>query len=205
MPRFSAVSVPLTLVIALLLAGCDRQSEEPAQPQENSAAQKAGDGEAEKLTGTLDRSHAGSPIPDIEVSDAAGTRLSLQDTSGKPVLLNLWATWCAPCVVEMPLLDGLAGELGGDVQVLTVSEDMQGAEVVGPFFEQKGYRNLPQWLDPKNDLAFAFGGGAALPLTILYDSEGKELWRVVGGYDWGSAEARALIGEALPMELPRAG
>lgn len=193
MPRLSAVSVSLTLAFALLLGGCDRQSAEPAQPQEDSAAQKP-----DQLSGTVDRNFAGTPIPDVELADPSGTALALAETAGQPVLLNLWATWCAPCVVEMPLLDDLAAELGDDVRVLTVSEDMQGADVVTPFFEEKGYKNLPQWLDPENDLAFAFGGGAALPLTILYDAQGKEVWRVVGGYDWGSEEARAMITEAAP-------
>ena len=113
------------------------------------------------------------------------------------MLLNLWATWCAPCVAEMPLLDDLAGELAGQVRVLTVSEDMNGAEAVVPFFERHGYQNLPRWMDPANDLAFKFGGGAVLPLTVLYDAQGREVWRMMGAYDWGSEDARALIAEGL--------
>ncbi|WP_328597948.1 TlpA family protein disulfide reductase [Croceibacterium soli] len=168
-----------------------------AQQQENSAAAKA-DATAEELTGTLDRSHAGEPIPAVTVTDPSGASLVLAETRGKPVLLNLWATWCAPCVTEMPLLDQLAADLGDEVRVLTVSEDMKGAELVTPFFAERDLPNLPQWMDPKNDLAFAFDGGASLPLTVLYDAEGKEVWRVLGGYDWSSAEARTLIEEALP-------
>ena len=113
------------------------------------------------------------------------------------MLVNLWATWCVPCVTEMPLLDELAGELGDSVTVLTVSEDIQGAEKVVPFFEQRKLANLPQWMDPQNALAVAYGGGTGLPLTVLYDAEGKELWRVAGGFDWGSAEAREMIAEAM--------
>ncbi len=135
-------------------------------------------------------------MPAVQLTDPDGKTLALADTKGKPVLLNLWATWCAPCVIEMPLLDELAGELGDNVRVLTVSEDMKGAEAVVPFFEQRGFDNLPRWMDPQNDLAIAFGGGAALPLTVLYDAEGREVWRVMGGYDWGSAEARELVAEA---------
>ena len=77
------------------------------------------------------------------------------------MLVNLWATWCAPCVTEMPLLDELAGELGDSVAVLTVSEDIQGAEKVVPFFAERKFANLPQWIDTENALAVAFGGGAA--------------------------------------------
>ena len=119
--------------------------------------------------------------------------MALASLRGKPVLLNLWATWCAPCVVEMPLLDKLAAEQAGKLTVLTVSEDLK-PELVAPFFAQKGFKALPQWVDPNNKIAGTFGG-AALPLTILYDMDGKEVWRVMGGYDWSSAEARKAIGE----------
>ncbi len=116
---------------------------------------------------------------------------------GEPVLLNLWATWCAPCVVEMPLLDELAADMAGELQVVTVSEDLQGAVAVVPFFEERDLPNLPQWLDPNNALAASYGGGAVLPLTVLYDAQGKEVWRVMGGYDWASEDARAAIEEGL--------
>ncbi|MGC1270702.1 MAG: TlpA disulfide reductase family protein [Croceibacterium sp.] len=190
-------SLPLlvTCAFALVLAGCDRESAEPAQPQENSATQNKAEG-AEQLTGKVDRAFAGQQIPEFTVTDPAGKTLALRSTKGKPILVNLWATWCAPCVVEMPMLDELASELAGSVAVLTISEDMAGADKVGPFFAEKKFANLPQWMDPKNDLAFAYGGGAALPLTVLYDAEGKEVWRIMGGFDWSTAEARELVAEA---------
>ena len=194
MPRSLLLS--LTCALALVTAGCDRESAEPAQPQESGEAPATDENAA--LTGKLDRSFAGNPMPEGDLTDPAGAALALSSLRGKPVLINLWATWCAPCVVEMPMLDTLAGELGDSVHVITVSEDMNGAEAVQPFFAERGFKNLPQWLDPKNDLAIAYGGGAALPLTVLYDADGKELWRVMGGYHWDSAEARELIAEALP-------
>lgn len=186
-----SLTLSLTCAFALLVAACDRPSEEPSQPQEESAAPEGGE-----LSGTVDRSFAGEEMPAVELVDPDGATLALAETAGKPVLLNLWATWCAPCVVEMPLLDELAAELGDDVLVLTVSEDMKGAEAVVPFFEARGFDNLPRWMDPRNDLAIAYGGGAALPLTVLYDAEGKEVWRVMGGFDWGSTEAREMVAEA---------
>lgn len=190
-------SLPLlvTCAFALVLAGCDRESADQAQPQENSATQNKPAG-AEQLSGKVDRAFAGQQIPDFTVTDPAGKTLALRSTTGKPVLVNLWATWCAPCVVEMPMLDELAGELAGSVTVLTISEDMAGADKVAPFFAEKKFAHLPQWMDPKNDLAFAYGGGAALPLTVLYDAQGKEVWRIMGGYDWSTAEARELVAEA---------
>lgn len=178
-----------------LLAACDNG--EVADPQAEESEEVSG---KEALTGTLDRNFAGEDIPAVTVTDPQGIELSLGELDGQPVLLNLWATWCAPCVVEMPLLDELATELGDDVRVLTVSEDLRGAEVVVPFFEERGFANLPQWMDAQNELAFAFGGGAVLPLTILYDGQGKEVWRVIGAYDWGSAQAREAVMEAVSSE-----
>jgi thiol-disulfide isomerase/thioredoxin len=189
MPR--SPSFLLTCVIALVVAGCDRQSAEPAQPQE-----KVSDETGAELTGTLDRSFAGQSLPAAQLVDPSGTTLTMSDLRGKPALVNLWATWCVPCVAEMPMLDKLAAELGESVRVVTISQDMKGAEVVEPFFAQRKLANLPKWIDQKNDLPIAYGGGAALPLTVLYDADGKEVWRIMGGFDWSSAEARSLVAEA---------
>jgi thiol-disulfide isomerase/thioredoxin len=189
MPR--SPSFLLTCVIALVVAGCDRQSTEPAQPQEDASAENDA-----QLTGTLDRSFAGQALPAVELVDPSGTTLAMADLKGKPTLVNLWATWCVPCVAEMPMLDKLAAELGDSVRVVTISQDMKGAEVVEPFFAQRKLANLPKWIDQKNDLPIAYGGGAALPLTVLYDAEGKEVWRIMGGFDWSSAEAHRLVAEA---------
>jgi thiol-disulfide isomerase/thioredoxin len=187
MPRLPLVS--LTCVFALVVAGCDRQSADGAQPEAAAGSE---------LAGTIDRSFAGEAMPVVELADPAGAKLATAELKGMPVLLNLWATWCVPCVTEMPMLDALAAELDGNVRVVTVSQDMSGAEAVAPFFAQRKLANLPQWLDPKNSLAVAYGGGAGLPLTVLFDAEGKEVWRVAGGYDWSSAEAREMIAEATP-------
>lgn len=142
-----------------------------------------------------DRSHAGSEMPDFTVGDPAGGKLRLPDLKGTPVLVNLWATWCAPCVTEMPLLDGLAGDMAGKLRVVTVSQDMQGAERVAPFFAEKKFAHLEPWLDPENDLAFHYGG-ANLPLSVLYDAKGREVWRIAGDLDWSGEKARALVAEA---------
>ena len=177
---------------ACCVAACDNGGEDAAQ---GNVAPPLESGTIE-LSGTLDENYAGESIPEITVVNPAGEELVLSEV-GEPVLLNLWATWCAPCVVEMPLLDELAADLQGQVRVLTVSEDMRGAEVVEPFFAERDLPNLPQWLDPDNTLAFTFGGGPVLPLTVLYDAEGNELWRVIGAYDWGTEEARAMLLDAL--------
>jgi thiol-disulfide isomerase/thioredoxin len=187
MPRFASLS--LTCALALVLAGCDRESAEPAQP---AGIEVAG---AEEFTGKIDRAFAGQAIPAVELSDPSGGKLVTASLTGKPVLVNLWATWCVPCIAEMPLLDDLAGDLGDSVAVVTVSQDMQGAEKVAPFFAENKFAHLPPWMDPDNALPPAFGANS-LPLTVLYDAQGKEVWRVAGGFDWSSAEAREMIAEA---------
>ncbi|MFO6445695.1 TlpA family protein disulfide reductase [Erythrobacter sp. NE805] len=172
--------------MVLVLAGCDRPEGAPTQPGAEAGASSA----------KVDRSKAGTPLPALAFKDPAGRTLDLGAQDG-PVLINLWATWCAPCVKEMPQLDALAGELEGEVKVLTVSQDVRGPEVVTPFFAKGGYRKLEPWLDPETELAAQFTPEGVLPLTILFDASGKEVLRVAGGYDWGSPEAAKLIRDAL--------
>ena len=92
--------------------------------------------------------------------------------------------------------DALAGEYDGRLRVLTVSQDMQGAAVVEPFFATGGYARLEPWMDPDNELGFTLGGGV-MPTTVLYDAAGEEVWRVQGDYDWSGEEARAAIDAAI--------
>ena len=186
------LSLSLTLAvpgIALSIGGCDRQSEPPAQPAADAAQKQA-------APGAFDVSHKGSEIPDFTLTDPAGKKLRLQDLKGTPVLLNLWATWCAPCVTEMPLLDTLAGDMKGKLRVITASQDIQGAEKVAPFFAQRKFAHLEPWLDPENDLVFHFGGNN-LPLTVLYDAKGREVWRVAGDLNWSAPDIRARVNEGL--------
>ena len=191
-PELSRVSLTLCAVLllpALVLGGCDRSASDEVQEQGALDSGKQG------LAGEVDRSHAGELMPVITVADPAGRAFNLAAAQGTPVLMNLWATWCAPCVKEMPLLDALAQERAGALRVLTVSQDMQGAEVVGPFFAKNDFAMLEPWLDPESELGFAFDGG--LPITVLYDASGREVWRIYGAYEWDSAEAAGLIDEGL--------
>jgi thiol-disulfide isomerase/thioredoxin len=192
-PKSARLSLTLVLsvpLLALALAGCSK--EEPEPPQEAAADASTGG-----LTGKIDRSHAGDLLPAVGLVDPQGKALNTGALSGKPVLLNLWATWCAPCVEEMPTLDGLAGAYGDKLRVLTASQDLQGAEKVVPFFEKAKFAHLEPWLDRENALSSALGGEGVLPTTVLYDASGQEMARVVGGFDWESAEAKALVDEAI--------
>lgn len=181
----SVTLVALALPFSLLLAGCDRQSTAPTQA-----------GETKEAASTIDRTFAGDPLPAAKLSDPEDATLDLATLKGKPVLLNLWATWCVPCVTEMPMIDDLAGEYGDRLQVVVASQDLQGADKVVPFFAKQKFANLHPWMDPENTLGFALGGGQ-LPTTVLYDAQGKEVWRVTGEFDWSGAEARGLVDEGL--------
>jgi thiol-disulfide isomerase/thioredoxin len=181
----------LTLALSILaLAGCSKQ--EPAGPQE-----AASEASKSALTGKIDRSRAGDLLPAVALTDPSGKALNTGALSGKPVLLNLWATWCAPCVEEMPTLDALAGAYDGKLRVLTASQDLQGAAEVVPFFAKAKFAHLEPWLDRDNALSSALGGEGVLPTTVLYDASGQEVARVVGGFDWESPEAKALVDEVV--------
>ncbi len=143
----------------------------------------------------LDRTNKGRPLPDLTLKDQAGAELKLASLAGKPVLINLWATWCAPCIAELPTLNALANRADLNLAVVTVSQDMAQTEKVQPFLDQRGLAQLPAWLDVKGDLAFHYGV-QTLPATILYDAAGKEVWRFTGERDWGSEASLALLAEA---------
>jgi thiol-disulfide isomerase/thioredoxin len=153
-------------------------------------------------TGRLDRSHAGSAAPATAFEDPDGAPANLADFRGRPVLVNLWATWCPPCIAEMPTLDSLAAREGDRLKVLTVSQDLDGRDKVEAFFARQGYRNLETWLDPKMALMEALKVDT-LPTTILYDAQGREVWRVVGMEDWQSGRAALLLKEGLSPAAAR--
>lgn len=143
----------------------------------------------------LDRTHKGSALPTLTLKDPQGSALSMPSLKGKPTLINLWATWCAPCIAELPTLNAMSNRADLDLQVVTVSQDMGEPEKVQAFLDQRGFAQLPAWLDSKGDLAFHYGV-QTLPATIYYDATGREVWRYTGGMDWSGAEAGKLLAEA---------
>jgi len=134
------------------------------------------------------------------IRDRDGEPVDMARYRGKVLLVNFWATWCAPCVIEMPTLDRLQADMGGeDFAVLTISVDKRGMEVVGPFFEKEGYKHLPLLFDSSWDTLRAFGG-QALPVTYLIDREGRIAGYLEGHAEWDSEPAKRLIRHYLARD-----
>ncbi len=133
------------------------------------------------------------PISDFSFVDGAGRPVRLADFAGKVVLLNVWATWCAPCVRELPSLDRLQAELGGaDFQVVAVAQDRGGAAVVQPFMEKHGVKALSAYFDALGAAGTALGV-PGLPTSILIGRDGREVARMLGVADWGTPTMRRQI------------
>ena len=189
----------LGLAFGLPLAGCDRQKASEPQGEAAAAPNEAAGNDAASAeaapTGRLDRSHAGTPAPDVAFEDPHGRPARLSDFRGRPLLVNFWATWCGPCVVEMPSLDALAAREGERFTVLALSQDMNGRQKVTDFFAERDFTRLEPYLDPDMDIMMSLGI-ETLPTTILYDSEGVEVWRMTGMSEWDGERAARLLTEA---------
>ena len=122
-----------------------------------------------------------------------GGKATLADFRGKYLLVNFWATWCAPCRKEMPQLNALQTEFGGDhFQVLTIATGRNAPQAIDRFFAEAGIDRLPRHLDPGQQLA-AQMGIFGLPITVLIDPEGREIARLRGDAEWDSPSAKAIV------------
>lgn len=191
--RKTPVAIALALAAALLLSmgALQTQAEEPP------------------LTGQMTKFRwleepATPPVSVFQGPD--GQAMTLADLKGKVLLVNFWATWCAPCVAEMPELNRLQKEAGSDrFQVLAISQDREGAAVARPFLEKHGLDALALYTDPSLGLGRALKL-QGLPTTLILDAQGRELGRLVGMADWAGKDARALIDWVLaqqPGGLPK--
>ncbi len=177
----SASTRALLVAGALLIAGCEQQ---PGAPAEQTAQQAKG----------VDRRHAGKAAPFIEIRNADDEPATLAEAAGKPLLVNFWATWCAPCVKELPTLDQLAQshDVDGQLGVIAVSQDRAPQGSVKAFLAQHRIKSLGAYHDPDMALSAALGT-QILPTSILFDADGREVWRYVGDLDWTSKEAEKLL------------
>ena len=136
-------------------------------------------------------------LPEIRFVDGTGQELGLAEYRGEGLVVNFWATWCAPCVREMPALDRLHAALrGSGVVVLALSGDRGGASVVEGFYKTHEIDNLETLLDKNMATARALGV-RGLPTTLLIDGEGREIGRLVGAAEWDAADAVDLIRDCL--------
>ncbi len=138
---------------------------------------------------------SGTPVPEFQFTTADGAVRTLKDYAGKGVVLNFWATWCIPCVAEMPALAKLAALVDpAHVAILPLSSDRAGAAAVQKFFDAQGITGLPILLDQRGDAARAFGS-RGIPTTVLIDARGRERARLEGSADWADPAAVAAVKE----------
>jgi thiol-disulfide isomerase/thioredoxin len=145
----------------------------------------ASDGPSPTAIGKFTPLAAPRPAPEVGFQTRSGETAHLADFRGHLVLVNLWATWCGPCIKEMPSLDRLQAKLGGDLTILAISQDRRGADVVDPFLEKLGLGSLAIYLDPKNAVGHAFAV-QGLPTSVLIDADGNIEGQVLGEAEWDS-------------------
>lgn len=138
-------------------------------------------------------------MPPVGFADADGRTLSLADFRGRPVLLNIWATWCVPCREEMPSLDRLQAKLSAArLQVVPLSIDRQGIPVVEKFYRDLDLTSLGLYID-RDGAAAGNLAAVGVPTTILIDREGREVGRKIGAAAWDSPEVIALLRDHLAI------
>ena len=149
-------------------------------------------------TDALERHAEPAPATDAPFTLADGAQLTLTDFRGRGVVLNLWATWCAPCVREMPSLDRLQAAVAEHgIDVVAVSSDRGGAHAVDVFMQTHKLTNLKIYLDPAGKFTRSIEG-RGLPRTYIIDSQGKVAASLVGAAEWDAPELVAAV-----LELAR--
>ena len=137
------------------------------------------------------------PMPDFVFEDHNGKSMTLADFKGHPVLLNLWASWCGPCVEEMPSLDRLQGLLANKgLIVIALDQERNGAEIAAEFFKRHGIKNLSVYSDPSGRVASLLHA-RGLPTSFLIRADGKLDGAVAGGTDWSAPDMVAFLRSRL--------
>jgi thiol-disulfide isomerase/thioredoxin len=140
------------------------------------------------------------PAPRVAFEDADGNAVSLAQWRGQTVLVNFWATWCAPCRAEMPSLNALQQDLGGeDFQVVTIATGRNPLPAIRKFFDEVGLTDLPVLRDPKRALSRDMGV-LGLPASIILNADGQEVARMTGDADWHSEDAMMFLRAVIGMQ-----
>jgi thiol-disulfide isomerase/thioredoxin len=146
-----------------------------------------------RLAEALERVDPPTAAPDGVFVTQDGASHHLSEFKGHGMVVNMWATWCAPCVAEMPSLQTLSKALASqDIAVLPLSSDRGGAETVAAWYQEHGITALPVLLDPKGAMVKAFDA-RGIPTTVIINTAGRVAARLEGAADWSSSEAQALI------------
>jgi thiol-disulfide isomerase/thioredoxin len=177
-------SRPAALLLLLVLMGAGTAVENGAVPLER------------PRLGEFIPSSPPVPAPTISLVDLAGNTVSLSEFAGRFVLINLWATWCEPCLREMPSLERMQSRFGDKITVLAISEDRGGSKTVEPFINKLGLKSFKTYLDPKSEAGRAFKV-VGLPTSFLIDREGRVLGRVEGAAEWDSPKLLGVLKSVL--------
>ena len=177
-------SRPAALLLLLVLMGAGTAVENGAVPLER------------PRLGEFIPSSPPVPAPTISLVDLAGNTVSLSEFAGRFVLINLWATWCEPCLREMPSLERMQSRFGDKITVLAISEDRGGSKTVEPFINKLGLKSFKTYLDPKSDAGRAFKV-VGLPTSFLIDREGRVLGRIEGAAEWDSPKLLEVLKSVL--------
>lgn len=138
------------------------------------------------------------PLPLLDMRDVDGKPVPLERFRGKVVLLNIWATWCGPCRVEMPTLERLQARFGGPgFEVVALSTDVEGVKAVREFYDSLGIKRLAIYVEGEGNVLTTLAS-PGLPTTLVLDVEGREVARALGGADWEAPEVERLIRSLLP-------
>ena len=185
------IAAILGLSGGLYLALSGRESPAPVSTADYSAIAALREGDLMALNFNANR---GSAVP---FKGADGSDLTFADFQGKYLLVNFWATWCAPCREEMPHLAELQAEFGGDdFVVLTIASGRNPRPAMEAFFAEIGVENLPLHTDANSALSRDMGV-LSLPVTVILDRQGNEIARLTGGADWASDAAKSIISALL--------
>ncbi|MBK8161172.1 MAG: TlpA family protein disulfide reductase [Rhodospirillaceae bacterium] len=140
------------------------------------------------------------PTPNEPFQDALGGKVTLAEFKGQVVVLNFWASWCAPCVAEMPTLDALQASLGDQgLKVIAISLDRDGIKKAAPFFRRTGVKNLTLYTDRMSDL-FQELKGNALPTTYVLDRDGNVVSIYIGATNWNAQPIKDVLKKYLDVK-----
>ena len=190
----AVIITALAAVATLGLANCDQK---PQAAKQDAAAPQAGAPAPKVHLEKLKIHDTPQQAAQTPFQDAEGKTHTLADFAGKVVLVNFWATWCAPCVEEMPTLDKLQASLGGDsFAVVAISQDKEGLKLAQPFAKEQGWKNIVLYVEPATQF-MREAKLRGLPTSILVDRQGREVARLEGENAWDAPEMVKVISDLI--------